>query len=91
MKVLHAHLICFIPIHVSQSAGAVEYIDRFSEEGWETTPSTTSVLINDTKKTDVDDQIMQELSWMQNTYSLPSLPALLCSGVRAPERVLSMG
>ena len=45
----------------------------------------------DTKQSDGDATVMLELWQMGSTLLMPSLPALLCSGVVAPDRVFSMG
>ena len=45
----------------------------------------------DTKQSDGEVPIMLELSGMQSTPSLPSLPGSLWPGVVAPDRILSMG
>ena len=45
----------------------------------------------DTKQSDGEVPVMQELWEMQSTPSLPSIPGPLWPGVVAPDRVLSMG
>ena len=45
----------------------------------------------DTKQSDGEVPVMQELWETQSSPSLPLLPGLLCPGVVAPDRVLSMG
>ena len=45
----------------------------------------------DTKQSDGEVPVMQELWGMRSTPSLPSLPGQLCSGVVALARVLSKG
>ena len=62
---------------ITQSAGAVKYIDSFSDY--------------DTKESDGEVQVMLELSGMRCTLSLPSPQGQLCPRVEAPDRVLSMG
>ena len=44
----------------------------------------------DSKQSDDEATVMQELWGMQSTLSLPSLPGPSRPGVLAPERVLSM-
>ena len=44
-----------------------------------------------TKQSDGEAPVMLELWGMQCTPLLPSLPGPLCSGVVAPDRVLSIG
>ena len=45
----------------------------------------------DTKQSDGETSVKQELWGMWNTPSFPSLPGPLWPGVAAPDRVLSMG
>ena len=45
----------------------------------------------DTKQSDGEAPLMLELWRIQSTLSLPSLPSPFWPGVRAPDRVLSMG
>ena len=72
---------------VAQSAGAVEYTNCFSAEGYDS-PSECPEF--DTKQSDCEASVMLEPWGMRTTPSLPSLPGLLWPGVVAPERVLSM-
>ena len=67
------------------SAGAVEYADCISVEGY--TPHECSD--NDTKLSDGEAPV-QEFWGKRNTFSLPSLPGPLWQGVVAPHRVPSM-
>ena len=68
---------------VAQSAEAVEYTECISAES--KTPPT-----NDTKQSNDEAAVIQELWVMRSTPSLLSLPGSLLSGVVAPDRVLSM-
>ena len=80
-----ADFLCF---SFAQSAGAVEYTDCFSAEEWDIPKECPAY---DTKQSDGEVPVMQELWRMRNTHSLQSLSGPLCSGVIAPDRVLSMG
>ena len=71
----------------AQSAGAVEYTDCFSAEGYP--PNECPGY--DTKQSDGEVPAMLELWGMQSTPLLPSLPGPLWPGVVAPDRALSMG
>ena len=66
-------------IHISQSAGAVEYFDFTSAEG------------QDTKQSDGEVHALLDVSGMRNTPSLLSLPGPLWLGGVSLDRVLSMG
>ncbi len=73
---------------MAQSAGAVEYTNYTSADGYD--------LLNeypgyDTKQSDGEVPMMLELWGMGNTSLLPSLLSLLWPGVVAPDRALSMG
>ena len=72
---------------ISSSAGTMEYTDCFSAKGLDS----SKCLGYDTKQFDVEIQVMLKLWIMRSTHSLPSLPGPLCSGVVAPDRVLSVG
>ena len=73
---------------IAQSAGAVEYTDCFSAEGWDPPNECPGY---DTKQSDGEVPAVLELWGMRSTPSLPSLPGPLCPGVVAPDRALSMG
>ena len=73
---------------LAQSAGAVEYTDYFSAEGCE---SPHECPVYDIKQSDGEVPVMLELSGMQSTPSLASLPGTLWPGVVAPDGVLAMG
>ena len=53
-------------------------------------PSRNECPAYDTKQSDSEVPVMQELWEMQSTPSFPSLPGPLCPGVVASDRVLSM-
>ena len=61
--------------HIAQSAGAVEYTDCFSAEGWD--PPTNECPGYDTKQSDGEVPAVLELSGMRSTPSLPLLPGPL--------------
>ena len=65
-----------INLFIAQSAGAVEY---------------NECPIYDTKQSDGGVPVMLELWEMWSTPSLPQLPGLLCPGMVASDRALSMG
>ena len=73
----------------AQSAGAVEYTDCTSAEGWDPPPHECPAY--DTKQSDGEVPAVLELWGMQSTPSLPLLPGPLWSRVVAPDRALSMG
>ena len=58
----------------AQSAGAVEFIDCFFAEGYDTS---NKCPVYDTKQFDGKVPVMQEFWGMRSTSSLPSLPGLL--------------
>ena len=72
---------------VAQSAGAVEYTDCTSAEGYP--PNECPAY--DTKQSDGEVPAVLELWGMRNTSSLPSFPGPLWPGVVAPDRALSIG
>ena len=74
---------------LTQSAGAVEYTDSFSVEGFNPTPNECPVY--DTKQSDGEFPVMLEFWGIQSTPSLPSLPDPLWPGVVSSDRVRSMG
>ena len=55
------------------------------------TPPPNECPVYDTKQSDGDVPVMLELWGIRSTSSLPLLPGLLWLGVRAPDRVVSMG
>ena len=69
----------------AKSAGAVEYTDCFSAEGYDPSNECPGY---DTKQSDSEFQAMPELLGMRSTPSLPSLPGPLWPGVVAPDRAL---
>ena len=69
---------------ITQSAGAVEYTNCISADGYEYSGY-------DTKQSDGEVSVMLELWGMRSTPSLPLLPGPLWPGVVAPNRALSMG
>ena len=73
---------------IAKSDEALEYTICFSEEGWD---SPNECPVYDTKQSDGEVPIMQELWEMRSTPLLPSLPGPLWPGVVASDRVLSMG
>ena len=70
-----------------QSAGAVEYTDFTSAEGWDPPNECPGY---DTKRSDGDVAIMLGLLGIWSTPSLPLLQSPLCPSVVAPDRALSM-
>ena len=75
-------------IQYAQSAGAVEYTDWTSAEGYNPRNECPGY---DTKQSDGEVTAVLELWGMRSTPSLPSLPGPLWPGVVAPDRALSMG
>ena len=75
-------------ISIAQSAGAVEYIDCISAEGYDIPKECPGY---NTKQSHGEAPVMWERWEMLCTPSLPSLPGPLCPGVVAPDRVLSIG
>ena len=73
---------------IAQSAGDVEYTECISVEG--KTPHNEGPGY-DTKQSDGEVPVMQELWRMWCTSLLPSLTGPLWPGVVAPDRALSMG
>ena len=71
----------------AQSAGAVEYTDCTSAEGYP--PNECPGY--DTKQSDGEVPAVPELWGMRSTPSLPSLPGPLWPGVVAPDRAPYMG
>ena len=69
-------------------AVAVEYTDCISVDVWDS-PNKCSGY--DTKQSDDEASLTQELWGMSSIPLSPLLPSPLCLGVVAPERVLSMG
>ena len=76
---------------LAQSVGAPEYTDCNSAERSDPPPPAMSVLDYDTKQSDGQALVVQELWGMRSTPSLPLLPGPLCPVVVAPDRALSMG
>ena len=74
-------------IYLGQSAGAVEYTDCFSAEGYP--PHECPGY--DTKQSDGEVLVMLGLRGIRSTPSLPLLPGPLWLGVVASDRALSMG
>ena len=74
---------------IAQSAGAVEYTDCTSAEGW--APPPYECPRYDIKQSDGEVPAVLELWGMRSTSSLPSLPGPLWPGGVAPDRALSMG
>ena len=74
------HLSPFLSI--AKLAGAVEYTDCFSAEGYP--PNECPGY--DTKQSDGEVPVMLELWGMRSTPSLPSLPGPLWPGVVAPDK-----
>ena len=72
---------------MAQSAGAVEYTDCFSAEGYD---SHNDCPWYDSKQSNGEALVMVELWGMRGTHLLPSLPGPLWPGVVAPNNVLSM-
>ena len=72
---------------LAQLAGAVEYTDCTSAEGYD---SQRVSWIYDTKQSDDEVQVMLELWRMWSTLSLPLLPGPLRPRVVALDRVLSL-
>ena len=72
---------------LAQSAGAVEYTDCFPAEGQDPTNERRRY---DTKQSDGEVPVMQELWGMPSTSSLPSLLDPLWPKVVALDRVLFM-
>ena len=70
-------------------AGAVEYTDCISAEGWDALRNECPRY--DTKKSDGEVPVLLKLWGMRSTPSLPSLPGPLQAGVVTPDRFLSMG
>ena len=73
---------------ITQLAGTVEYTDCFSA-GRVRPPNECPKY--DSKQSDGEVPVMQELWGMQGTPTLPSLPGSLWPSVVAFDRVLSMG
>ena len=73
-------------ILVTQSADATECTDCIFAEEWD---SPNECPRYDTKRSDGEVPVMQELWETQSTSSMPSLPGLLWLGVVATDRVLS--
>ena len=74
---------------ISQFAGAVEYTDCTSAEGWN--PSPHECPGYDTKQSYGEVPMMLEFWGMWSTPSLPLLPGPLLPEMVAPDRALSMG
>ena len=74
--------------YLAQSAGAVEYTDCTSAEGYDTPNECPGY---DTKQSDGEVPAVLELWGMWSTPSLPSLPGPLWPEMGAPDRALSMG
>ena len=86
-------LICFmwfLQKYTAQLAGAVEYTNCTTAEGYDLFPP-PSVLVYDTKQSDGEVPIMLELWGMRSIPSLSLVPGPHWTGVVAPDRVLSMG
>ena len=75
-------------LFVAQSAGAVEYTDCFSAEGY---PPPSECPGYDNKQSDGEVPAVLKLWRMRSTPSLPLLPCPLWPGEVAPDRALSMG
>ena len=77
---------------VAQSAGAVEYTDCFSAEGWGwgVRPLPNECPGYDTKQSDGEAPVMLKLLGMQSTPSLLLLPGPLWPRLVPPDRVLSI-
>ena len=75
-------------MNIAQSAGVVEYTSRIPADGLD---SPYECPIYDTKQSDGDPSVIQELWGMRSNPSLPSLPGPLWSGVVASDSVLSIG
>ena len=75
--------------NIAQFAGAVEYTDCISAEGYD--PPDNECPAYDTKQSDGEVPVMLEIWGMQITPSLPLLLGPLLLGVLAHDRVLSMG
>ena len=78
-----------LTLGIAQSAGAIEYTDCTSAEGYNPTPSESPGY--DTKRSDGEVPVILKLWGMQSTSLLPSLPFPLWSRVVAPDRALFMG
>ena len=78
--IIQLHTDVLLHNHVAQPAGAVEYTDCFSAEGYDPDP-TTGVLDMTLNKSNGEVPVMLELCGMQSTPSLPSLPGSLSSEV----------
>ena len=78
-----------LTVCIAQSAGAVEYTNCTSAEGYDPTPNECPEYV--TKQSDGKVPAVLQLWGMRNTPSLPSLPGPLWPGVVAPDRALSMG
>ena len=80
-------MISFILIqYIAQSAGAVEYIDLISAEGYDARNENPGY---DTKQSDGEASAMLELLGMRITPSLSSLPGPIWPRVVASDRVLN--
>ena len=75
-------------MNIAQLARAVEYTNCTSAEGEDPPPESPGY---DTKQSDGEVPVMQELWGMWSTLSLPLLPGSLWPGMVAPDRALSMG
>ena len=73
---------------MAQSAEAAEYTDCISAKRYDSPNECPGY---NTKQSDGEVSVMLGLWVMRSTLSLPSLPSLLCPGVVAPDKVLSMG
>ena len=73
----------------AQSAGAIEYTDCISTEGYNPHPHNESPGY-DIKQSDGDTPVLV-LSGMWSIPSLPLLQDLFCPGVVTPDRVVFMG
>ena len=71
---------------IAQSAGAVEYTDCTSAEGYDPHPHPNECPVYDTKQSDSEVPAVQELWGMRSTPSLPSLPSPLWPRVVAPDK-----
>ena len=81
-------LLLLLLLLLAQSARAVEYTDCFSAEELD---SSNKFPNYDSKPSDDEVPVMQELWEMQSIPSVPSLPDPLWPGVVAPDRILSLG
>ena len=70
---------------MAKSAGGVEYTDCISAEGEDSPIECPGY---DTKQSDGDVPVMQELWGMRSTSLLPSIPGPPWPGVIAPDRAL---